>query len=233
MSYAMLYAVACKNVRYAGQNIRCRIRCRTSDLRYRMHVRHRVLRCHTCLTYDIDIRCRTCTTYDIVRVRCRTCTTYDIVCNIGIIRCRTSDIRHCASARIQMDSRRLPEHAAPGAARSVHGPGWVFWPAPPGGASRSMQHAGQWSGGRGCRSAGGAAARWAGLAGQPTGLLCGEERQSCRERKDQLLPLRQRAVIEAGTARGGRAATVRQTRGGNSPSCLLYAGAEGLEQSDG
>jgi hypothetical protein len=106
--------------------------------------------------------------------------------------------------------RRLPEHAAPGAARSVHGPGWFLWP--PGGASRSMQHAGQRSGGRGCRSAGGAAARWAGLAGQRTGLLCGEERQSCRERKDQLLPLRQRAVIEAGTARGGRAAIVRQTR---------------------
>jgi hypothetical protein len=60
------------------------IRCRTSDLRYRMHVRHRMLRCRTCLTYDIDIRCRTYSTYDIVRVRCRTCTTYDIVCNIGI-----------------------------------------------------------------------------------------------------------------------------------------------------
>ena len=32
-------------------------------------------------------------------------------------------------------------------------------------------------------------------AGQWTGLLYEEERQSCRERKDRLLPLRQRAVI--------------------------------------
>jgi hypothetical protein len=30
-------------------------------------LRHRMLRCRTCLTYDIDIRYRTCTTYDIVR----------------------------------------------------------------------------------------------------------------------------------------------------------------------
>ena len=57
-------------------------------------------------------------------------------------------------------------------------------------------------------------------------MLYEEELQSCRERKDQLLPLRQRAVIEAGAARGVAA---RQTRGGN---CALYAGAEGLEQSD-
>ncbi len=69
-------------------------------------LRYRLLRCRTCLTYVIDIRCRTCTTYDIVWVRCRTCLTrtYDIVCNIGIIRCRTSDVRvrHRTSARIQM-----------------------------------------------------------------------------------------------------------------------------------
>ena len=76
------------------------------------------------------------------------------------------------------------------------------WLAPPGGASRSMQNPGEWSCGRGCRSAGGAAARWAGLAGQRTGLLCWEERHSCRERKDQLLLFRQRAVIEAGATRG-------------------------------
>jgi hypothetical protein len=92
------------------------IRCRTSDLRCRINIRHRMvamsyvlrhrmLRCRTCLTYDIDIRCRTCTTYDIVWVRCRTCLTYDIVCNIGIIRCRTSDVRHRTSARIQMERR--------------------------------------------------------------------------------------------------------------------------------
>jgi hypothetical protein len=64
------------------------------------------------------------------------------------------------------DRRRLPEHAAPGAASAaaVHGPGWDSWPAPPGGTSRSMQHPGQRSGGRGCRLAGEAAARWAGLA---------------------------------------------------------------------
>jgi hypothetical protein len=90
-----------------------RIRCRMSDLRYRVNIRHRMiamsyvlrhrmLRCRTCLTYDIDIRCRTSCTYDIVVVRCRTCMTYDIVCNIGIIRCRTSDVRHRMSARIQM-----------------------------------------------------------------------------------------------------------------------------------
>jgi hypothetical protein len=93
------------------------IRCRTSDLRYRINIRyrmvamsyvlrHRMLRCRTCLTYDIDIRCRTSCTYDIVGVRCRTCMTYDIVCNIGIIRCRTSDVRHRTSARIQMSYRK-------------------------------------------------------------------------------------------------------------------------------
>jgi hypothetical protein len=107
MSYAILYAmlyartydiqVKTYDVVY-DENIQCR----TSDLRYRMHILHRMLRCRMCLTYDIDIRCPTCTTYDIVRVRCRTCTTYDIVCNIGIIRCRTSDVRHRTSARIQM-----------------------------------------------------------------------------------------------------------------------------------
>ncbi len=64
--------------------------------------RHHMLRCRTCLTYDIDIRCRTSCTYDIVEIQCRTCMTYDIVCNIGIIRCRTSDVRHRTSARIQM-----------------------------------------------------------------------------------------------------------------------------------
>ncbi len=78
-SYAMLYART-----YDMQ-------VRTYDVDYR-----------TCLTYDIDIRCRTCSTYDIVRVLCRTCTTYDIVCNIGIILCRTSDVRHRTSARIQI-----------------------------------------------------------------------------------------------------------------------------------
>jgi hypothetical protein len=90
-------------------SIRCRmldLRCRT-NIRHRMAamsyvLRHRMLRCRTCLTYDIDIRCRTSGTYDIVGVRCRTCMTYDIVCNIGIIRCRTSDVRHRTSARIQM-----------------------------------------------------------------------------------------------------------------------------------
>jgi hypothetical protein len=109
------------------------------------------------------------------------------------------------------------------------------WPAPPGGASRSMQSPGERSCGRGCRSAGGAAVRWAGLAaGQRTGLLCWEERQSCRERKDQLLPFRQRAVIQAGVTRG---AVARQSCSGRAaeisflPSCALYAGAEGLEQS--
>ncbi len=62
------------------------------------------VRCRTCLTYDIDIRCCTCTTYYIVWVLCctSTCLTYDIVCNIGIILCRTSDVRHRTSARIQM-----------------------------------------------------------------------------------------------------------------------------------
>jgi hypothetical protein len=91
-------------------SIRCRmldLRCRT-NIRHRMAamsyvLRHRMLRCRTCLTYDIDIRCRTSGTYDIVGVRCRTCMTYDIVCNIGIIRCRTSDVRHRTSARIQME----------------------------------------------------------------------------------------------------------------------------------
>jgi hypothetical protein len=76
-------------------------------LRHRMlrNIRHHMLRCRTCLTYDINIRCRTCTTYDIVRVRCRTCTTYDMVCNIGFIRCRTSDVRDRTSARIQMEAQ--------------------------------------------------------------------------------------------------------------------------------
>ncbi len=95
------------------------IQCRTSDLRYRINIRnhmvamsyvlrHRMLQCRMCLTYDIDIRCRTSCTYDrdirVVGVRCRTCMTYDIrvVCNIGIIRCRTSDVRRRMSARIQM-----------------------------------------------------------------------------------------------------------------------------------
>jgi hypothetical protein len=95
-------------------NMRCRIRCdiryRMFDIRYRMYVRYRMLLCRTCLTYDIDIRCRTCTTYDIVRVLYRTCLTYDIVCNIGIIRCRTSDVRHRTSARIQMTYTKLSLH---------------------------------------------------------------------------------------------------------------------------
>ncbi len=81
-------------------NVRKNIRYRMVAMSYVL--RHRVLRCRTCLTYDIDIRCRTSGTYDIVGVRCRTCMTYDIVCNIGIIRCRTSDVRHRTSARIQM-----------------------------------------------------------------------------------------------------------------------------------
>jgi hypothetical protein len=101
-------------------SIRCRmldLRCRT-NIRHRMAamsyvLRHRMLRCRTCLTYDIDIRCRTSCTYDIVGVRCRTCMTYDIVCNIGIIRCRTSDVRHRTSARIQMD---MVYHYGPAAA---------------------------------------------------------------------------------------------------------------------
>jgi hypothetical protein len=107
MSYAMLYLML--YARTYDMQVKTydvvydeNIQCRTSDLRYRMHVRHRMLRCRTCLTYDIDILCRTCTTYDIVRVKFRTCITYDIVCNIGIIRCRTSDVRHRTSARIQM-----------------------------------------------------------------------------------------------------------------------------------
>jgi hypothetical protein len=107
MSYAMLYVIL--YARTYDMQVKTydvvydeNIRCSTSDLRYRMHVRHRMLLCRTCLTYDIDILCRTCTTYDIVRVRCRACITYDIVCNIGIIRCHTSDVRHRTLARIQM-----------------------------------------------------------------------------------------------------------------------------------
>jgi hypothetical protein len=117
------------------------IRCRTSDLRHRINIRHRIvtmsyvlrhrmLRCRTCLTYDIDIRCRTSYTYDIVGVRCRTCMTYDIVCNIGIIRCRTSDVRHRRLARIQMKSscdrcvvaacNLKPEPLTPSAKWAVH-----------------------------------------------------------------------------------------------------------------
>ncbi len=108
------YAVSYADVRHSMLTYD-NILCRTSDLRYSVHVLHRMLRCRMCLTYDIDMRCRTCTTYDIVgvrcrttsygydvvRVQCRTCTTFDIVCNIGIIRCRTSDVRHRTSARIQ------------------------------------------------------------------------------------------------------------------------------------
>ncbi len=111
MSYAMLYAwtydmqVKTCNVVYDES-----IRCRTSDLRYRMHLRHRLLRCRTC--YDIVccgvvLAWRTISIYDVVRaprttwVRCRTCLTYDIVCNIGIIRC------HRTSARIQRLRHRL------------------------------------------------------------------------------------------------------------------------------
>ncbi len=125
MSYAMLYArtydmqVKTYDVLY-DENIRCR----TSDLRYRMHVRHRMLRCRTCLAYDIDMRCRTCTTYGIVRVRCRTCNTYDIVCNIGIIRCRTSDVRHRTSARIQMPQPARPGHSRAPAAVSLQAQTW-------------------------------------------------------------------------------------------------------------
>ena len=136
MSYAMLYASAYDmQVKTYDVVYVYSIRCRTSDLRRRINIRHRMvamsyvlrhrmLRCRTYLTYDIDIRCRTyttydivrvlcrtCTTYDIVWVRCRTCLTYDIVCNICIIRCRTSDVRHRTSARIQM-----PATAAGGAA---------------------------------------------------------------------------------------------------------------------
>jgi hypothetical protein len=42
--------------------------------------------------------------------------TYDIVCNIGIIRCRTSDVRHRTSARIQMagpPTRKTLPHSRP------------------------------------------------------------------------------------------------------------------------
>jgi hypothetical protein len=114
MSYAMLYASAYDmQVKTYDVVYDDSIRCRTSDLRRRINIRHRMvamsyvlrhrmLRCRTYLTYDIDIRCRTSCTYDIVYIRCRTCMTYDIVCNIGIIRCRTSDVRHRTSARIQM-----------------------------------------------------------------------------------------------------------------------------------
>ncbi len=63
------------------------IRCRTTDLRCRMNIRHRLN------TMSYVLRHRRCTTY----------MTYDIVCNIGIIRCRTSDVRHRTSARIQME----------------------------------------------------------------------------------------------------------------------------------
>ncbi len=80
------------------------IRCRTSDLRYRMHVRHRISMSYVHHVRHRNIRCRTWCTYNIVRVLCRTCITYDIVCNIGIIRCRTSDVRHRTSIRIQMQS---------------------------------------------------------------------------------------------------------------------------------
>ncbi len=51
------------------------------------------------------------------------------------------------------------------------------------------------------------------LAGQRTGLLCGEGRQSCKERKDQLLSFRQRAVIEAGATPG---AVARQSCSGRA-----------------
>ncbi len=112
MSYAMLYVML--HARTYDMQVKTddvvydeNILCRMSDLRYRMHIRNRILRCRTCLTYDIDILCRTCTTYDIVRVQCRTCLTYDIVCNICIIRCRTSDVRHSMLARIQM--KPLPQ----------------------------------------------------------------------------------------------------------------------------
>ena len=64
------------------------IRCRTSDLRYRINIRHRMV----AMSYVLRHR----------MFRCRTCLTYDIVCNIGIIGCRTSDVRHRTSARIQM-----------------------------------------------------------------------------------------------------------------------------------
>ncbi len=77
----------------------------TSDLRYRMHVlvRHSNIVCYdvvhaprTTSIYDVV---RVPGTYDIVRVRCRTCTTYAIVCNISIIRCRTSDVGKNPDAR--------------------------------------------------------------------------------------------------------------------------------------
>ncbi len=84
--------------------------------------------------------------------------------------------------------RCLAEHAEPGGAE--------LW-------------AGVSLGGRGSA----AAARWAGLAGQRTGLLCGEKRQSCRERKDQLLPFRQRGLIEARATRG---AVARQSYSGRA-----------------
>jgi hypothetical protein len=115
MSYAMLYVML--YARTYDMQVKTydvvydeNMRCRTSELRYRMHVRHWILRCRMCLAYDIDIRCRTCTTYDIVRVLCRTCITYDIVCNIGITRCSTSDVRHRTSANIQMS---LPAKVGP------------------------------------------------------------------------------------------------------------------------
>jgi hypothetical protein len=82
-----------------------------------MHVRHRMLRCRTCLTYDI----------------------------VGIIRCRTSDVRHRTSARIQMMAairvrpaqRPLPSRVSqdaqsPGRQADIRG-----FAGPPGGGPQS------------------------------------------------------------------------------------------------
>ncbi len=67
MLYARTYDVQAKHhmIQY---RIRCDIRYRMFDIRYRMHVRHHMLQCHMCQTYDIDIQLRTCTTYYVVMV---------------------------------------------------------------------------------------------------------------------------------------------------------------------
>ena len=84
---------------YVRHRIRCRIRCRTSDVLYRIlyhqNVRHRRFLPHCCQSYPtmsytmsyVNVR---------YRIRCAlqhryyTMSYVYIVCNIGIIRCRTS-----------------------------------------------------------------------------------------------------------------------------------------------
>ncbi len=52
------------------------------------------------------VRHETTDTDSATQVRCRLCTTYDIVCNIGIIRCSTSDVRHPAYVGTNPDGCR-------------------------------------------------------------------------------------------------------------------------------